>query len=219
MSTDQEGPVGPEEPLSAPEPTRYGVRVEVDPAVLSEREIGTFDVADTDGNLAVVRLKESLHRTSSEGVQAASYSFSRQAAGRFPPPKIWSLLSVFSGAFLVSLFVAGLLYPELNLGIPTWVYSVTLGAIFLVSTAMEFRRVAQFIVLSVGFQSIEELEKHYGRSPIIDLPAGRLAEVRAKVEEAVKPLLQSRIGFSPAESATEAQGLAQQKGSVHGELS
>lgn len=201
----------------APEPTRYGVRVEVDAAVLSEREIGTFDVADTDGNVSVVKLKETLHGTSSEGVQAASYSFARQAAGKFPPPKIWSLLSVFSGAFLVFLFVAGLLNPELDLGIPTWIYSLTLGLIFLLSTAMEFRRVGQFIVLSVGFQSLEELEKHYGRGPILDLPAGRLAETREKVEDAVKPLLRSRIGFSSTE--VPASDSAPQRGAVRGELS
>lgn len=200
-----------------PELTRYGVRVEVDAAVLSEREIGTFDVADTDGNVSVVKLKESIHGTSSEGVQAASYSFSRQAAGKFPPPKIWALLSVFSGAFLVFLFVAGLLSPELDLGLPTWVYSATLGLIFLLSTAMEFRRVGQFIVLSVGFQSLEELEKHYGRGPIIDLPAGRLAETREKVEAAVKPLLRSRIGFSTTEAP--APGAIEQRGAVRGELS
>lgn len=217
MSIDGEVPVGPEESQIVPEPTRYGVRVEVYPAVLSEREIGTFDVADTDGSVSVVKLKESIHGTSSDGVQAASYSFSRQAAGKFPPPKIWSLLSVFSGAFLVSLFVAELLNPELDLGLPTWVYSATLGMIFLVSTAMEFRRVGQFIVLSVGFQSLEELEKHYGRGPIIDLPPGRLAEAREGVEAAVKPLLRSRIGFS----ATEAPGpgAIEQRGAVRGELS
>ena len=217
MSIDGEVPVGPEEPQIVPEPARYGVRVEVDPAVLSEREIGTFDVADTDGNVSVVKLKESIHGTSSEGVQAASYSFSRQAAGKFPPPRIWSLLSALSGAFLVSLFVAGLLIPELDLGLPTWIYSLTLGLIFLVSTAMEVRRVGQFIVLSVGFQSLEELERHYGRGPIIDLPAGRLAEAREGVEAAVKPLLRSRIGFSTIEASRP--GAIEQRGAVRGELS
>lgn len=203
----------------SPETTRYGVRVEVQPTVIQERELGIFDVADSDGNVSVVKLKESLHDTSSEGVQAASYSFERQDVGKFPPPRLWSLLSVFSGAFLVSLFVAGLLNPELDLGLPHWVYFLTLGVIFLVSTALQLKRVGQFIILSVTFESIADLEKHYGRSPIIDLPIGRLAETRAKIEGAVAPLLPSRIGFSAATISAPTSNIGDQKGVAHGELS
>lgn len=200
---------------------KYGIRVAVSPDALEVRSLGSFDVVDVDGNLSVVSVSEALHATSAgEEIRAVSYSFERQAVGKLSTPKLWSFLSVFSGAFLITLLGFNILKPELEFGIPSWAYYLIGGIIFLISTAMELKRVGEFIVLSVSHSGFGELEKNYGRSSIIDLPPGRLVEVQSKLEAALKTLPPSRVTIPTAAlDLADLSNGTEQRGRAHGEAS
>lgn len=188
-----------ESPEATASPSKeYGIRVEVEPKVRESRVLGAFDAADSDGKLSVVTVSEELHSTSMAGVDALSYSFDRQPAGILPPPKLWSLLAVFSGASLISIFGFSAVDPKFELGIPLWIYYLAGGLVFLLATAMQLRRVGDFLILSSAEAMLQSLEATYGKQSLIDLPAGRLGETKLKVEAVLKPLAPSQIRFGNA---------------------
>lgn len=177
--------------------TEYGQRIEVAPERLSSRNLGSYDVADSEGNITVVSVEEHIHPTSAERVRAVSYSFDRQKAGKFQQPKLWSALSLTSGAFLIALFIANILHPELKLGAPLWVYYGLGVWFFFVTTALQFRKVGQFIILSASNKLIAEVETTYGKSPLVDIPEGKIAQTQNGVSVALHQLPPSRRNLIP----------------------
>jgi len=195
---------------------RYGLRVTVDAAASEQRELGSFDSADQEGNISLVRITEELHGTSVPGVSAVSYGFERIALGKFAPPNFWSFISVFSLAFIVSLFLFSTLNPGLNLGLPLWSYYSVLIGTFLISKLMETQRVARFLALSIVGRSLTALEERYAGAPILDLPSGRIEEARSELSAALSPLPPARIK-APV-GALQDSG-TEQNGELHGKVS
>lgn len=178
--------------------TEYGQRIEVSPEILSTRSLGSYDVADPEGNITVVSVEEHIHGTNAERVRAVSYSFDRQAAGRLQQPRLWSALSLTSGALLIALFIGSILNPKLQLGAPLWVYYGLAFWFFFVSTAMQFRRVGQLVILGASNRLIAEVEAAYGKAPLIDLPEGQIARAQNGVSVALHQLPQSIRNLIPA---------------------
>lgn len=216
MSTEQTEAAEPAQPSG----TKYGVQVTVNSAVLRETELGSFEGSDFEGRLSRTTVRERIHGTDAPGVEAVSYSFEQRRTGLFSTPALWSFLSILSSSFILGLFGYRILYPELDLGLPVSVYYGALILIFLISKLMETRRIKRFVALSVVAKTLANLEETYGRAPIIDLPTGRLAEVRSAVEAALKPFprLPSLVAAAQPSEPT-APAVADQRGELHGNLS
>lgn len=178
--------------------TEYGQRIEVIPESVSTRSLGSYDVADSQGNITVVSVEEHIHLTSADPLRAVSYSFDRQPAGKFQPPKLWSALALASGGFLIALFVANILNPKIDLGAPLWVYYSLAAWFFFVSTAIQFRKVGQFILLGASGKLIAEVESAYGKAPLIDFPEGKIAQTQNGVSVALHQLPPSSRNLIPA---------------------
>jgi len=210
-----------ESPSQLPErETKYGVHVKIDSAVLRESELGSFDGSDFQGRLSRTTVREQIYGTDTPGIEAVGYGFESSRSGMFSPPALWSLLSIFSSAFLFGLFGYRILYPDLDLGLPVWVYYAILITIFFFAKTMETRRVKRFVALSLAAKTLTDLEGLYGRNPIIDLPIGRAAEVRSAVEEALKPF--PKLPALPERSrpkGSSSSGVTEQRGELHGNLS
>lgn len=191
----------------------YGIRVTVDAEVLQERTLGSFDSADRNGKVSRTSVREQIHSTSVEAVEASSYHFESKREGIFAAPVLWSFLSIFSSSFLLGLFVYRILYPKLELGLPIWVYYAFLASVFLGSKFMELRRARGFVVLSLAARTLAEAERLYGKEPIIDLPQGRLREVRSSLELMLKPFQEVD---SPESGKPPRSYILREKGDGHG---
>lgn len=173
--------------------SEFGVKVKVDSTVLESESIGSFLGSDNDGVLFRVDLKESSYASSLPSVKAVGYTFDKEEVGTVSQPRVWSMISVYSGVLLIALFTMSLFFGDeaINLGLPADFYYITVGVIFLFSTLMQFKTVAKFFGLRHNLETLESLEGSYGKSPILDLPSGRTLEIRAKIHEA----LQGLVGF------------------------
>ena len=171
----------------------YGIRVDVNPQVVEERSLGSFDTVDSEGNLSVVSVAEQIHGTSSEGIKAVSYRFDSREAGRLSPRSIWSFISFLSSALIAMVAIYGLLEPDVDLGYPRWVYYAFLFPIFFLSKFLEVRKISRASKLVVSSSAVARLRELYGAAPLIDLPGGRLQQIQRDIETTLQSIPTSKL--------------------------
>lgn len=169
------------------QPAEYGQRVDVLPGG-TESPIGTYDCATIEGNLYAGTIVEIQNATSIDGVNALSYRLDKsETKGKFPKPTIWSMLSALSFAMLITVLILDLILGAVDLGASRWSYILSLALIAIVSTLAVGKRMRIFVGLAMTGIELEKIAKSYNK-PILDLPVGRLKEVRGTVNKALSAL-------------------------------
>lgn len=170
------------EAASAPEAGAYGIRIAVNPEPVAERELGTFAVAGPKGEISTVRLSELNHSTDQPTVGALSYSFERTSTGTtLPRATYWSLIASVSLTLLLGIALSKIVYPESNLGLPSWAYYSSLFFTFLVTKTVAMSRNGRLMAMRLGSAVLRDIEDQYGTAPIIDLPQGKLRKIQGLV--------------------------------------
>lgn len=185
--------------------SEFGVKVTVEPEPKQNRSLGLFLSSNDNGDLFSFAVSESSHSTSMKSIEAIKYSFNKDSVGYVKQPKIWSFIAAFSGVFLVSLILLGIIggdsVPEI--GLPLWVFQLILAGVFAIASVAQLNIVVKFLGLRHNFKVLEELEKNYGRAYILDLPAGRLRETSLNVQEALDDLVGLRVKNPGTEGALD----------------
>lgn len=187
----------------------YGIRVAVEDAVLSSRELGSFSEVDEKGNLFAVTVREELHSTSAPPIEAASYSFLREPRGKLERPKLWPVISNLAGTLFMALLISQIFGFELNLGDSIWFYYLGLSLVWSFAVSRDVRsKMEGYLLIAVG-SKLKEIEASYGAQPTLDLPAGRLKETRERIQAELSSLPESEINGS--KSSLGKSGLATAK--------
>lgn len=171
------------------QPAKFGERVDV----LSggtESPIGTYDCATIEGDLYAGTIVEIQNATSINGVNALSYRLDKsETKGKFPKPTTWSMLSALSFAMLIAVLILDLILGAVDLGTSRWSYILSLALIAILSTLAVGKRMRIFVGLAMTGIELEKIEKLH-KKPVLDLPTGRLKEVRDTVNSALSALPQ-----------------------------
>lgn len=169
------------------QPAEYGQRVDVLPGGI-ETQIGTYDCANIEGGLYSGTVVEIQNPTNLGGVNALSYRLDKsEVKGKFPKPTTWSMLSALSFAMLIVILLFDLILGIVDLGDSRWSYIISLALIAIVSASAIGKRMRIFVGLAITGVELEKIAKLHEK-PVLDLPAGKLKEVRDTVNKALGAL-------------------------------